>query len=55
MGRSSEDDDEFKPDLNAMLPHSKEANQHGHNIYLYTGDAYANEWSAEEEWHVPDQ
>jgi hypothetical protein len=38
-----------------MLPHSKEAGFAPDDIYRHTGDAYAQQWPSEEEWHVPDK
>ncbi|KAI1865904.1 uncharacterized protein JN550_008162 [Neoarthrinium moseri] len=51
MGRESGASDIIKPDLNSMLPHTKEA---GFDIYSNTEDAYAENVPAEDEWFVED-
>ncbi|KAH8671059.1 hypothetical protein BX600DRAFT_509765 [Xylariales sp. PMI_506] len=50
MGQETSADD--KPDLNSMLPHTKESGLD--DIYNYTEDAYADEIPAEAEWFVAD-
>lgn len=44
--------DLVRPDLNSIMPHSKEAG-FGDEIYVHTMDAYAQEWPSEREWEVP--
>ncbi|KAK9782894.1 hypothetical protein SCAR479_01237 [Seiridium cardinale] len=52
MGIEVSDGDEIKPDLNSIMPHSKESG-FGDENYIHTMDAYAEHWPSEEEWQVP--
>ncbi|KAI0134663.1 hypothetical protein BJ170DRAFT_211033 [Xylariales sp. AK1849] len=50
IGQETSDDD--KPDLNSMLPHTKESGLD--DIYMCTEDAYADDVPAEMNWSVED-
>jgi hypothetical protein len=52
-GRQPDGEPPPPPELDLMLPHTKEAGL-GDEIYRHTMDAYAYHWPAEEEWHVVD-